>query len=411
MHIAIVGSGIAGLGAAHRLHPHARLTVFEAGSWVGGHTNTVDVTLAGRTFPVDTGFIVYNEHTYPRLTALFAELGVATEPSDMSFAVGRGAVEYEGSVRGIMAEPTALARPGHWRMIRDIIAFNRAAADLARTGVPANMTLGELIEPYSSEFRDRYLLPMGAAIWSTPEADMATYPAGTFIRFFANHGLIQLKDRPQWRTVSGGARTYVERLTEPFADRVFTNTPVTRIERTATGVRIDTPGSTHHADAVVLATHADTSLRLLGPDATADERRVLSAFRYSTNDAVLHTDSTYMPVRRRAWASWNVLAGDARSVPAVTYWMNRLQNLAGPDVFVTLNPTSEPGGILGRWSYDHPMFDRAAIAAQAELPSLQGRRRTYYAGAYFRYGFHEDGLMAGQLAADALLAAREEIAA
>ncbi|MDH3307126.1 MAG: FAD-dependent oxidoreductase [Acidimicrobiia bacterium] len=409
MDIAIIGSGIAGLGAAHRLHKSANITLFEAGAWVGGHAHTVDVELDGRHVPIDTGFIVYNEHTYPLLTSLFEELHVETEASDMSFAIGGGPVEYEGSTRGMAAQPASLARPGHLRMIYDILAFNRRARILASRGVPPDLTVGDLIAPYGKAFRDRYLLPIGAAIWSTPEADMAGYPAATFIRFFANHGLLQVRNRPQWRTVTRGARSYVEALTTPFLDRVHTNTPVRRVDRSASGVTVFTDTAEYTYDAVVLATHADTSLAMLGADATAEEQAVLGSFGYSTNDAVLHTDPALMPSTRKAWASWNVLEGDARSVPSVTYWMNRLQNLEGTDVFVTLNPAVEPNGILGRWSYDHPMFDRAAIAAQGRLPRLQGTKRTYYAGAYFRYGFHEDGLMSGYAAADALLTEHEEL--
>ncbi len=409
MRLAIVGTGIAGLGAAHRLHPHFDLTVFEAADWIGGHTHTVDVPFETGPVAVDTGFIVYNESTYPLLTALFAELGVATEPSNMSFAVTGGDTEYEGSGRGLFTDPKALADLRHWTMIRDILRFNRLVRRAAITGIPADLTLSEFTEGLSDAFRRRYLLPMCAAIWSTPEADMADYPAHTLIRFFSNHGLIQIRNRPEWRTVTGGARTYVERLVEPFRTRVHTNSPVHELRRMPGGVDLVLDDRIERFDGVVLATHADASLKILNGSASAEEQDVLGRFGYSKNTAVLHSDPTFMPARQAAWASWNVEKGAPRSQPAVTYWMNRLQNLETPHpLFVTLNPTRSPRTVWGSWEYDHPMFDTAAIKAQSRLASLQGADRVWFAGAYFRYGFHEDGLMSGYSAADALMAAREE---
>ncbi len=406
MRLAIVGTGIAGLGAAHRLHRHVDLTVFEAADWIGGHTHTIDVPFGESSVGVDTGFIVYNEVTYPRLVALFGELGVATERSDMSFSVRGPAGEYEGSALGLFADPRKLIDPGHWSMIADIIAFNKRVRSIDLDQLPGDLTLRDFTADFGRPFRERYLLPMGAAIWSTPASDMEEYPAHTLVRFFRNHGLAQLRDRPQWRTVTGGARTYVEALTRPFRDRIHTRTPVEEVCRHAEGVEVVTAAGSHRFDGVLLATHADTALEILNGWSTERERRVLSSFRYSTNRAVLHTDRTFMPTSERAWASWNVVQVRPEAPPSLTYWMNRLQNLTTPDpVFVTLNPDREPRDVLGSWDYDHPMFDVAAIEAQAELGSLQGRDRVWFAGAYFRYGFHEDGLKAAYAAADSITSA------
>lgn len=402
MRIGIIGTGISGLAAAHRLHPQADITLYEASDWVGGHSHTVEVDVDGKTIPVDTGFIVYNETTYPLLTALFDDLGVMTESSDMSFAVVGPPVEYEGSLRGIASTRTAMLRPSHWLMIRDILRFNRYISTVDIND--PDLRLSELTATYSRAFRDRYLLPMGAAIWSTPAAEMGEYPAATLARFFRNHGLTRLRDRPRWRTVSGGSRRYVEKLTAPFGHRIRTDEPAIGVERDATGVTIRSSSGIERFDHVVFATHADTTLALLGPEATPQERAVLGSFAYSPNRAVLHSDPRFMPKRRRAWASWNVRAGAGTDLPCVTYWMNRLQNLdTGTDLFVTLNPPFEPRQQLGSWNYDHPMFDQDAIRAQAELPTLQGTLNSYYCGAYTGYGFHEDGLRSGYEAATALL--------
>ena len=401
MRIAIIGTGIAGLGAAHKLHASHELTLYESSSWVGGHSHTVDVDLDGSSRPIDTGFIVYNETTYPLLTALFSDLKVDTEPSNMSFAIAGGPAEYEGSLRGIVSSPGALLSPKHWQMVRDILRFNRRIRD---TDIDdPELLLSGLIAPYSNAFRDRYLFPMGAAIWSTPESDLGEYPAAAFARFFRNHGLVQLKDRPQWRTVTGGSRQYVAKRISPFQDRIRTNEPVTNAVRSSDGVDVSSRSGRDRFDRVIFATHADSALALLGSDATEQEQAILGSFRYSQNRAVLHTDERFMARRRRAWASWNVMAGGRDRAPCVSYWMNRLQNFEHqPPVFVTLNPPFEPSGHLGEWQYDHPLFDRAAIVAQTQLPSLQGRRNSFFCGAYTRHGFHEDGLMSGYAAAQAV---------
>ena len=407
--VGIIGTGIAGMGAAHRLHPHADITLFEASDWVGGHSHTVDATVDGVTVPVDTGFIVYNERTYPLLTSLFREIGVETEPSDMSFAVV-GGLEYEGSLRGMFTDPRARFRPSHYAMIADIVRFNAEARRASRQGIAADVTLGEFVEGYGETFRTRYLLPMGAAIWSTSVRDMASYPAEAFIRFFANHGLLDLRDRPKWRTVTGGSRSYVRALTAPFRDRIHLDTAVEQITRSDDGVIVATShGDTRRFDYVVAASHADTTLALLAESATPIEREVLGNFRYSTNEAVLHTDPSFMPQAYRAWASWNVSADTGNGPPSLTYWMNRLQNLDTPrPLFVTLNPTRPPAEILGAWQYDHPLFDLPALRAQPRVQELQAVDRIAYAGAFMRNGFHEDGLLGGYLAADAILRSIQE---
>ncbi|MBT8201114.1 MAG: FAD-dependent oxidoreductase [Acidimicrobiia bacterium] len=405
MRIAIIGTGIAGLGAAHRLRDAVDLTLFEANDWVGGHTHTVDVALStDESVPVDTGFIVYNESTYPLLTKLFADLHVATEPSDMSFSVRGPAGEYEGSARGMFVDRRALVDPSHWAMIRDILAFNRRVNEVDLDQLPPGLTLGAFTADLSQSFQQRYLLPMGAAIWSTPANEMFDYPADTLVRFFRNHGLAQLRDRPAWRTVTGGSRTYVEALTKPFCDRIRLKTPVQEIRRGADGVDVVTPAGIERFDGVLLATHADTSLKILNGWSSPAEQNLLSNFQYARNEAVLHTDPSLMPASKRAWASWNVVQRDPFADPSLTYWMNRLQNLETPKpVFVTLNPDRMPGQVHGSWMYDHPMFDARAVEAQRHLSDLQGSDRVWFAGAYFRYGFHEDGLMAGYAAADSIL--------
>jgi predicted NAD/FAD-binding protein len=404
--IAVVGSGISGLSAAWLLSRRHRVTLYEAESRLGGHSHTVEA----QGVPVDTGFIVYNERTYPNLTALFAHLDVPTKPTEMSFAVSldHGRLEYAGTdLGGLLAQKRNLIRPRFWSMMRDLVRFYREAPlDLPGLGMES---LGAYLDRgrYGTAFRDDHLYPMAAAIWSSPAADIPSYPAAAFIRFCENHGLLELGERPAWRTVAGGSREYVARLTRPFADRIVRDCPVHAIRRVPGGVEIDA-GPTRHArfDHVVVATHADQALRLL-TDSDRAERSVLGAFAYRPNEAVLHTDTSLMPRRRRVWSSWNYAAEGAGNAPqlSVTYWMNRLQGI--PDdtpLFVTLNPLREPaeGSVIRRDSYDHPVFDTAAMAAQARLWSLQGERNTWFCGAYFGAGFHEDGLQAGLAVAEQL---------
>lgn len=413
--IAIVGSGIAGLSAAWMIDRGHRVTVFEQESHIGGHSNTVDVAIDGRPRPiaVDTGFIVYNQRNYPNLTALFDHLAVATCPSNMSFAVSLdgGAFEYSGSgLRGLFTQPSNAVKPVFWRMVRDLLRFYREGPAILDDPTAAALTLGDYLgrNGYSRAFIDRHLLPLAAAVWSTPTEVMRQHPAQAFIRFNVNHGLMQLRDRPRWRTVVGGSRRYVARLTETFRHRIHVNAGVARIERHADGVEIvDRRGNRGRFDQVVIAAHADQALAMLA-EPTADERALLGAFRYSANRTLLHRDASLMPRRRRAWSSWNYMgetrAGDDPRV-YVSYWMNALQGLdPAVPLFVTLNPIREPAArsVLGEFQYTHPIYDVAAIAAQARLPTLQGHNRTWYCGSYFGAGFHEDALKAGIAVGEAI---------
>ena len=425
--VAIVGSGIAGLAAAWSLREHAELTVFEAGDHFGGHVNTIDATVDGVTHPVDTGFLVLNERTYPGLLALFAELGIDTVATNMSFSVQRprpagGRLEWSGaSLDAVFAQRSNALRPAFWHMLRDIVRFNREATALARRGrdAPAERrTVGEFLHQggYCTAFMQGYLLPMLACIWSCPSAQMLDFPVVSMVRFCDNHGLLQLAGRPQWLTVPSGARRYVERIVAALPDARL-RTPVLRVKRHDVGVEVATAHGTEWFDDVVLACHSDQALALLA-DAQPHERAVLGAIRYQPNRALLHTDAALLPRRRKAWAAWNfesALAADdldptaARPAVCLHYLINKLQPVPFTrPVIVSLNPLREPDArtVLREVSYAHPVFDAAAIAAQGQVDALQGRRRTYYCGAWCGYGFHEDGLRAGQAAARAWLRAR-----
>jgi uncharacterized protein len=412
--VAVVGSGIAGLGAAHALANHARVTLYEAGAHFGGHAHTVDVTLEGKTHGVDTGFLVFNERTYPELIRLFASLGVSTAPSDMSFSVQAGGLEWSGSsLNTVFAQRRNLLRPGFWRMLADLLRFNRLATGLAQRGEETllRMPIGDFLREhrFGKEFREGYFLPMVACIWSCPTDQMLRFPIGTLIRFCHNHGLLQVNDRPQWHTVRGGSRQYVQKLVASLPDARL-NCPVRAVERLpGGGVLVHTEGASERFDDVVLACHSDQSLALLHRP-SADERRLLGAVRYHPNRAVLHTDTTLLPRRRLAWAAWNYerAADDAREEAGVClhYLINRLQPLPWrTPVIVSLNPVREPPpeSVLGEYHYDHPVFDAAAVAAQQRLHTLQGMGGLWYCGAWTRYGFHEDGLRSGLAVAEALL--------
>ena len=418
MKIAIVGSGISGLAAAHRLQSEAHVTLFEAGSYFGGHTHTVDVALptpAGQvvTHGVDTGFLVFNERTYPQLIALLAELDVATAPSDMSFSVqvpgaaGGKALEWSGSsLSTVFAQRSNLLRPRFWGMLSDLLRFNQLTTRLALANEEAALAqpLGDFLdaEGFSDTFRRWYFLPMIGCIWSCPTEQMLKFPIATMIRFCHNHGLLQVSDRPQWHTVLGGARHYVNRIAARLPD-VRLSTPVRAVRRLPEGgVIVTAADGEARYDEVVLACHSDQSLRLLGMDASADERAVLGAIRYHPNRAVLHTDEGQLPQRRKAWAAWNYEhAGDAgreRSGVCLHYLLNRLQPMPWTQpVIVSLNPVRQirREHILGEYDYSHPVFDLAAIEAQRRLPAIQGRRHTWFCGAWTGYGFHEDGLKSG----------------
>lgn len=410
--IAVIGAGIAGLSAAWLLSRVYDVTLFEANNYLGGHSHTVDVTLDGVTAPVDTGFLVFNDRTYPNLIALFDHLDIASCASDMSFSVRIAAedIEWAGSnLAAVFAQRRNLLRPRFWGMLSDILRFNKQATVIAQGKDSFAATLGEFLAAgaYGRAFRDWYLLPMAGAIWSCPTATMLDYPARTFFAFCANHGLLQVSDRPQWRTVIGGARTYVDRLAAEIGD-VRINTPVAAVSRGQGGVTLTlASGATQRFDAVVLACHSDQALRLLG-DADVAERAVLGAIRYQDNRVVLHTDERFLPRSPAAWSAWNYHAEDtsAQGQPVgVSYLINKLQPLPfRQPVVVTLNPGGEPRAetVIDRYSYAHPVFDQAGIAAQARLPQLQGRRNTWFCGAWAGYGFHEDGLKAGMAVAAGL---------
>lgn len=403
--IAVVGSGISGLSAAWLLSKRHRVVLYEADGRLGGHSNTVDA--AG--VAVDTGFIVFNEDTYPNLTAFLGHIGVATRRSDMSFAVSLddGRLEYSGTgLPGLFAQGRNAVNPRFWRMLRDLVRFYREAPrDVAALGM---MTLDEYLDArgYGEGFRDDHLYPMAAAIWSTPAAGIGAYPAASFIRFCETHGLLKLSGRPVWRTVAGGSRSYVRAIADTIAE-IVSSYPVRQIARTANGAEIiGHDGQRRRFDQVVIATHADQALAMLA-DPSDEERRLLGAFRYTDNDAILHCDPCLMPRRRRVWSSWNYMTrhDDAGRRLAVTYWMNRLQGIEGDrPLFVTLNPHRDiaPGAVLRHMRYSHPRFDARATLAQRQLWSLQGGRNRWFCGAYFGAGFHEDGLQAGLAVAETL---------
>ena len=432
MKIAVIGSGIAGLSCAYRLaQARQDVTLFEAGSYFGGHSNTVDVALDGATFGVDTGFLVFNERTYPNLVGLFDELGVETAPSEMSFSVklaraGASSLEWAGaSLDTVFAQRANLLDPRFLRMLADILRFNRQASALvnADAGI-TGIALGDWLDAqgYSIQFRHWYLLPMAACIWSCPAEQMLAFPLASFVRFCHNHGLLQVRDRPQWRTVKGGSRNYVDKMLAAIPSRRLL-TPVRSVLRgsgAARPVRIDSAAGVEHFDQVVLACHSDQALTLLG-DASADERSALAAIRYQANCAVLHTDTSCLPARRKAWSAWNYQSNAVTSSVTpdvcVHYLLNMLQPLpCSTPLIVSLNPIDapDPASVLAQFDYAHPVFDQGAIAAQARIERHQGVQNTWFAGAWTGYGFHEDGLKSGLAVAaslNAMATARQHAAA
>ncbi len=405
MRIAIVGGGIAGLVAAHVLHPDHDITLFEANDYLGGHTHTVPVTTASGQWPVDTGFIVYNERNYPAFTALLARLGVATQPTSMSFSVRSDAsgFEYNGSsLNHLFGQRSNLLRPSFYRMATDILRFGRHAPLAIRDGA-ARATLGEYARDagYSRRFLAHYLVPMASALWSQPQQQVLEMPLAFLVQFLDNHGMLRVNGRPNWRVVQGGSARYVAALTRPFASRTRLRCPVRHVRRWPEGVTVDG----ERFDEVVLACHADQALALL-EDPSAVEREILSAIPYQANDVVLHTDASLLPRRRRLWAAWNYhLDRDATAPAAVTYNMNILQTLGSPETFcVTLNRAAAvaPDRIVRRFIYSHPVFTTAGMLALARHSEISGQRHTHYCGAYWGNGFHEDGVASAYRAARAI---------
>lgn len=420
--VAVIGAGIAGLAAAWRLQQTGRhdVILLEAGDYFGGHAHTVPVTLPNAsgqsvTHGVDTGFLVFNHRTYPGLVRLFDTLNVATAASDMSFSVqSRTGLVWSGrDLNGVFAQRSNLLRPRFWRMLAEVRRFNRLATQMARSDKHSALaiTVGEFLDQHAFDatFRDGYFLPMVACIWSCPTEQMLAFPMATMIRFCDNHGLLQMTGQPPWYTVHGGAASYVDRIIATLPDARL-NTPVQAVRRHRLGVDLQfNDGEAARVDAVVFACHSDQALRLLGADASDDERAVLGAINYHPNEAVLHTDTALLPPQRRAWAAWNYeqaceATADGHAV-CLHYWLNLLQPLPfRQDVIVSLNPVRQPRAeaVLGRWHYSHPVFDRAAIAAQGRLGALQGRQRSWFCGAWTGFGFHEDGLQSGLAAAEAI---------
>jgi len=402
--IAVIGSGVSGLGAAWALSQHHHVTLIEREPRLGGHARTIDVPMGNRLVPVDTGFIVYNQRNYPNLSNLFSALDVSTEPTDMSFSVKSGGYEFAATPVALLSNPAGLASPRTWAILRGINRFRKdvshhSAFSTMETTLIDYLSAGNYPEPFIID----YLLPLAAAVWSGAGTDAASMPVGTFLRFLANHGLFEL-ERPQWRTVSGGSREYVERIAKEIPV-VRAGIEVTSVVRVADGVIVTTTDDSERFDEVVLATHPPQTVELRGADLRPEEREVLEAFRYAPNRAVVHRDPSPMPRRKAAWSAWNAVgtsAGSARPI-SVTYWMNRLQNLDERfPLFVTLNPETEPDSIIEDIWYQHPQFSPATDRAQRRLPEIQGRGGVWCAGAWTGYGFHEDGLQSGLTVAAAL---------
>ena len=400
MRVAVIGTGISGMLAAYLLAPEHDLTVFEANDYIGGHTNTIKTEMDGKPYAVDTGFIVYNDWTYPNFIKLMAKLGVESQASSMSFSVKceKTGLEYNGtSLNSLFAQRVNFLRPSFYLMIRDILRFNRESVSILDTG-NESVTLGEYLREngYSKQFAEHYIIPMGSAIWSAAPEDMLKFPLYYFVRFFKNHGMLSVNERPQWRVIRGGSSRYVAALTQGFRDRILLNAPVQAVRRFPDGVEV-TPknGKPEKFDKVIIAAHSDQALKMLA-DPSADEKKILGAMPYQENEAVLHTDASLLPKRRLAWASWNYhLLASKQARVSVTYNMNILQTLDSPRPFcVTLNrtPDIDPAKILRRITYHHPVYNAGSIEAQKHHALINGVNSTYFCGAYWGYGFHEDGV-------------------
>ncbi len=402
MNIAIIGSGISGLTCAYLLNRSHAITLFEAGDRVGGHTHTVDVKVDGKEYAVDTGFIVFNDRTYPNFIRLLGQIGVGFKATEMSFSVTDpdSGLEYNGNnLNSLFAQRRNLLSPRFWGMLRDILRFNkRAQSDLSEGRIAADTTLDEYLKAggYGERFILHYIVPMGAAIWSMPMAQMLNFPVEFFVRFFKNHGLLSVNNRPQWRVIEGGSSAYIAPLTATFKQKIRLNCPVLQVERDADGVVIHSSAGSERFDKVVFACHSDQALKLLAKPSEA-ERSILGALPYADNEVVLHTDTRLLPSRKRAWASWNYrLGGAGHTLAAVTYDMNILQGIQSDTTFcVSLNQSAgiSPSMVLGRFTYAHPQYSLAAVAAQARWEELNGAQHSFYCGAYWANGFHEDGVV------------------
>lgn len=403
MRIAIIGSGISGNGVAYLLHQHHDITIYEKNDYIGGHSRTINVQTLEGDVPVDTGFIVFNERNYPHLTALFKHLNVPVTKSDMSFGVSinNGWLEYGtyNKIAGLFAQKQNLIRPKYWKFLIDVLKFNKDARKYLEN--ETTLTLGQLLDEMKlgTWFREYYLLAMGAAIWSTPTTKMLDFPALTFLQFFDNHGLLTINDHPQWHTVTGGSKEYVQRITAPFADKIKVYCAVTKVTRETEGIRVnDLQGGSEIYDKVIFACHSDQIMTLLS-NPTEQEKEIIGAVKYQPNEMILHTDTSFMQKRKKAWSSWAYLSEDIKDTSpnvSLSYWMNNLQPLkTNTPIIVTLNPGREPDPnlIQDRYSFEHPVFDSSAIQAQKDLEDIQGKDGIYYCGAWLRYGFHEDGLL------------------
>lgn len=400
--LAVIGTGIAGMACAYRLHKKYDLTLYERNNYAGGHTNTVSVSEEGRDLPIDTGFMVYNEVTYPLLTKLFHELGVETKPTSMSFSVQHQptGLEFSGSgLSGLFAQRRNFFRPSYWRLLAEINRFNEESVTLLEDPAGASLSLGDYAQQrgFSQEFLNYYLIPMSSAVWSTPADDMLRFPAVTLIRFFKNHGFLGLHTQHPWRTVVGGSRHYRDKIIAPYRDRIRMATPVSRVVKTSQGVEVrDVAGGKREFDHAIVACHADEALALLAQP-SRDEKECLGSFPYQRNLATLHTDESVMPRTRSAWSSWNYRVTPQGA--STVYWMNSLQGVSEKkNYFVSINGQAEIGSkaILKTIEYHHPVFSLAAIRAQAQLPRLNEKGPVYFCGSYFRYGFHEDALLSAE---------------
>jgi predicted NAD/FAD-binding protein len=402
VNIAIIGSGISGLTSAYLLNRSHEITLFEAGDWIGGHTHTIEVTVDGQRYAVDTGFIVFNDWTYPNFIRLLGQLGVGFKPTEMSFSVTDpdSGLEYNGNnFNSLFAQRRNLLSPGFWGMLRDILRFNKEALrDLDEHRIAADTTLDQYLKAggYGERFILHYIVPMGAAIWSMSMADMLGFPLQFFVRFFKHHGLLSVGNRPQWCVIEGGSSAYIAPLTASFKDKIRLNCPVTRVEREADGVVIHSPAGSERFDKVVFACHSDQALQLLA-EPSAAEQSILGALPYADNEIVLHTDTHLLPKQKLAWASWNYRLGAAGHTRAtVTYDMNILQGIQSDTTFcVSLNQSAgiSPFKVLAKYTYAHPQFSLKAVAAQGRWEELNGAQHTYYCGAYWANGFHEDGVV------------------